>query len=64
MKYTILCNEGWGLSSWEDYYTREELAEKFRDYALNEWDKVPPKRAFTMAFISEMWNVTFEKEEL
>lgn len=63
MKYLIICNEGWGLSSWDEPYTRDELAEKFRDYALNEWDEVPPKRAFTMQFISEMWNVSFERVE-
>ena len=61
-KYKILCREGYALSSWEEYYTRQELAEKFRDYAIMEWDEVPPKKAFTMAFISEMWNVIFEKE--
>ena len=63
MKYTIICNENAPLSSWDEYYTRQELAEKFRDYALNEWDEVPPKKAFTMAFIAEVWNVTFEKEQ-
>jgi hypothetical protein len=60
-KYKIICNEGYGFSSWGEPHTRDELQEKFRDYAVMEWDEIPPKKAFTMSFIAEMWNVTFER---
>ena len=62
MKYYILCNEGWPLSSWSKPYTRQEIQDKFYDYATMEWDEYPQKRYFTMAYISELWNVTFEKD--
>jgi len=61
MKYTIQCNEGWPLASWDELYTRQEIIEKFMSYASVEWDKMPPKKWFTLGNISEVWNITLKR---
>lgn len=62
MKYTIVCLQKAPLSSWSEYYTRDEIIEKFMDYASNEFDEMPPKKWFTLKNIADVWEVYFEKE--
>lgn len=63
MKYWIECLIGAPLDSWTDRaYTPQEITDKFYSYAEMEWDELPPKKAFTLEFIAEMWQVRFERE--
>ena len=61
MNYYIKCLQNAPLSSWDEPYTKDEIVEKFMDYARNEWEEVPPKKWFSLANISEMWEVEFVK---
>lgn len=61
MTYRIICLQNAGFSSWDEPHTRQDIIDKFMDYASNEWDNMPPKKWFTMANIAEVWQVKFDK---
>ena len=63
MKYYIRCLQNAPLASWDIPYTKDEIVDKFMSYAANEWEELPPEKAFTLQFIEDMWEVKFEKVE-
>lgn len=61
MKYRIICLQKAGFSSWDEPHTRQQIIDKFMDYASNEFEEMPPKKWFTMRNIADMWEVEFER---
>ena len=72
-KYEILCNENNPLPSWEDEtYTRDEILDKFWDYATTEGvfeealtivgnKMMIGDTELTIPLIQDVWNVTIKE---
>lgn len=60
-KYITIDNEWYGFRSHtiDDPETRKEIIETFYEFWQNEWIETL-KRYYTLRYIMETWNVTFQ----